>query len=104
VIQSEAFIARPEQVGEIVALDPVATLQKLTRHPASVVRKHGPTCELVGAANGTDAAAIAATGVPTVVFGPGSIGQAHTADEYISVDALGLATDIFHRIARDGLR
>ena len=53
---------------------------------------------------GTDAAAIAAAGVPTVVFGPGSIAQAHTADEFIEVDELQLATEIFHRIASDGLR
>ena len=53
---------------------------------------------------GTDAAAIAAAGVPTVVFGPGSIAQAHTADEFIEIDELQLATEIFHRIASDGLR
>ena len=60
--------------------------------------------ELVGVPYATDAAAIAATGVPTVVFGPGSIAQAHTADEFIDVDALQLATDIFQKIATEGLR
>ena len=53
---------------------------------------------------GTDAAAIAASGVPTVVFGPGSIRQAHTADEFIEVDELQRGTDLFYRIAQDGLR
>ena len=60
--------------------------------------------ELVGVPFGTDAAAIAATGVPTVVFGPGSIDQAHTADEFIAIDQLRFATEIFYRIAMDGLR
>jgi acetylornithine deacetylase len=27
-------------------------------------------------------------GIPSVVFGPGDIAQAHTADEWISVEAL----------------
>jgi acetylornithine deacetylase len=70
---------------------------------ARLVRDQGRPSQLVGVPFGTDAAAIAATGVPTVVFGPGSIDQAHTADEFIDVDELRLATDIFERIARDGL-
>jgi acetylornithine deacetylase len=70
---------------------------------AGIVREHGRSSELVGAPFGTDAAAISAAGVPTVVFGPGSIEQAHTADEFIAIEELQLATEIFYRIARDGL-
>ncbi|MEM9658129.1 MAG: M20/M25/M40 family metallo-hydrolase, partial [Planctomycetota bacterium] len=39
---------------------------------------------ILGAPYGTNAASIALAGIPTVVFGPGSIKQAHTADEWIS--------------------
>ena len=53
---------------------------------------------------GTDAAAIAAAGVPTVVFGPGSIRQAHTADEFIDLSELKRGADLFEAIAQDGLR
>ncbi len=42
----------------------------------------------IGVPFGTDAATIAAAGVPSVVFGPGSIAQAHTADEWLSLDEL----------------
>jgi acetylornithine deacetylase len=35
-----------------------------------------------------DAAVLAAGGIPSVVFGPGDIAQAHTADEWISLAAL----------------
>jgi acetylornithine deacetylase len=76
----------------------------LAERLAQIVRNHNRASELVGVRFGTDAAAIAATGVPTVVFGPGSIDQAHTADEYIGVDQLQLATEIFHRVATDGVR
>jgi succinyl-diaminopimelate desuccinylase len=35
-----------------------------------------------------DAAVLAAAGIPSVVFGPGDIAQAHTADEWISLASL----------------
>ena len=35
-----------------------------------------------------DAAVLAAGGIPSVVFGPGDIAQAHTADEWISLAEL----------------
>ena len=69
---------------------------------AGLVRSHELPSELVGVPFGTDAAAISAAGVPTVVFGPGSIDQAHTADEFISIDELQRATEIFHPIACEG--
>jgi acetylornithine deacetylase len=71
---------------------------------AEIVRGADQASDLIGVPFGTDAAAIAASGVPTIVFGPGSIAQAHTADEFIEVEELEFATEIFFRIARDGLR
>jgi acetylornithine deacetylase len=35
-----------------------------------------------------DAAVLSRGGIPSVVFGPGDIAQAHTADEWISLDSL----------------
>ena len=78
--------------------------QTIAKSLASLVQKHGHPGELVGVPYATDAAAVAATGLPAVVFGPGSIAQAHTADEFIQVEALQLATDIFHHIATEGLQ
>jgi acetylornithine deacetylase len=37
---------------------------------------------------GTEAGLFAAAGIPTVVIGPGSIDQAHKADEYVAVAQL----------------
>ncbi|HCS50341.1 MAG TPA: acetylornithine deacetylase, partial [Planctomycetaceae bacterium] len=50
-----------------------------------------------GAWYGTDASTFAAAGVPAVVFGPGSIAQAHTADEWIEIDQLRLASEIYYQ-------
>jgi acetylornithine deacetylase len=52
---------------------------------------------IIGVPYGTDAPAFAEVGAPTVVFGPGSIEQAHTADEWIAVDQLRQATEIYYR-------
>ena len=35
-----------------------------------------------------DAAVLSAGGIPSVVFGPGDIAQAHTADEWIELEQL----------------
>jgi acetylornithine deacetylase/succinyl-diaminopimelate desuccinylase-like protein len=35
-----------------------------------------------------DASVLARGGIPSIVFGPGDIAQAHTADEWISVASL----------------
>jgi len=44
-----------------------------------------------------DAAILAAAGIPSVVFGPGDIAQAHTANEWISLRSLERATDLLTR-------
>jgi acetylornithine deacetylase len=47
----------------------------------------------------TDAGPIAAGGTPCVVFGPGDIAQAHTKDEWISLEQVGLAAEAYFQIA-----
>ena len=46
---------------------------------------HGATPRRLAARYGTNASVYAAAGVPCVVYGPGSIAQAHTVDEWIEV-------------------
>jgi acetylornithine deacetylase len=70
-----------------------AWADRLMRSIAEVV---GPR-QKVGVAYGTNASRIAPTGVPAVVFGPGSIDQAHTVDEWISIDELRQASEIYYR-------
>lgn len=47
-----------------------------------------PDLELTGAPWFSDASHLAAAGIPSICLGPGSIDQAHTADEFITVDDL----------------
>ena len=56
--------------------------------------------EIVGVPFGTNAAAFAAAGVSSVVFGPGCIDQAHTADEWLDLEQLSRASEILYRFGR----
>ncbi|OHB82106.1 MAG: hypothetical protein A2W31_02630 [Planctomycetes bacterium RBG_16_64_10] len=65
----------------------------------AVARRQYPPCRPVGVRFGTDAAVLADAGLPTVVFGPGSIDEAHTADEWLDLDQLHTATNIYYELA-----
>ena len=61
----------------------------------AVITRHVGPRDKVGVPYGTNASRIAATNVPSVVFGPGSIFQAHTADEWIDIAELRQASEIY---------
>jgi acetylornithine deacetylase/succinyl-diaminopimelate desuccinylase family protein len=48
---------------------------------------------------GTDAATLAAAGIPSVVFGPGDIARAHTCDEWVPLAEVEQAARILYRLA-----
>ena len=64
-----------------------------------MIQEHGYSGRRVGVTYGTNAWAYAARDAPTVVFGPGSIQQAHTVDEWIEIEQLHRATDILYTFA-----
>ena len=66
---------------------------RLMKHISTAV---GPRKKM-GVAYGTNASRFAITGIPAMVFGPGSINQAHTIDEWISINELRQASDIYYR-------
>jgi len=48
----------------------------------------------------SDGAVLAAGGIPSVLFGPGDIAQAHTPDEWISIESLEQAERLLTRFLR----
>ena len=50
----------------------------------------------------TEASLFSAGGYTTLVFGPGDIAQAHTADEFVTLEQLQRYTDAVHRIIAAG--
>jgi len=47
---------------------------------------------------GTDAAKLTQAGISSIVFGPGSIDQAHTVKEWVDVNEVARAAQIFHEL------
>ncbi|HEY2840190.1 MAG TPA: M20 family metallopeptidase [Pirellulales bacterium] len=90
---------RPYLEGRSLADGP--NLQLAERLAAAARPARGKS-RAIGVPFGTDAATIAAAGVPSVVFGPGSIEQAHTCDEWLSLEELTLASEALYRFASGG--
>lgn len=59
-----------------------------------------PACGLTGAPWFSDAAHLSHGGVPSICIGPGSIDQAHTADEFIDLAQLEAGAEFFSRFVR----
>jgi acetylornithine deacetylase len=66
----------------------------------AVAREVHGASRSIGVPFGTNATAFGRC-FPTVVFGPGSIEQAHTADEWLALDQLEQASEILYRFVRD---
>lgn len=66
---------------------------------SETTRQHGHSGRCLGVPYGTDAPVFWSAGIPAVVFGPGSISQAHQADEWIAIDQLHAATEVFYEFA-----
>ncbi len=64
-------------------------------------RRAGVDARLETAHFATDASVLCAAGIPSVVFGPGSIEQAHTPDEYIETEQIEQAAMIILNLLRD---
>lgn len=80
--------------AEVVSgkLDPCPPMETNPHHPMVLqflrtLRQHRP----VGVDYFCDAAILSQAGIPSIVFGPGDIAQAHTSDEWISLKSLDLA-------------
>jgi acetylornithine deacetylase len=56
--------------------------------------------EPIGVPYYTEAVSYSRAGIPTVICGPGSIDQAHTPDEYITVKQLDLGVNLFKEVIK----
>lgn len=70
-----------------------AVVQTATR----VLNDMGLNAEACGVPFGCDASKLSRAGIPSIVFGPGSIDRAHTADEYIELDQVERAFEFQRR-------
>jgi acetylornithine deacetylase len=70
---------------------------------SAVVAQVAGDCRQVGMAYATDGGNFSAAEIPTVVFGPGSPAQAHTADEWIAIAQLEQAAEALYRFCGGGV-
>jgi acetylornithine deacetylase len=67
---------------------------------SEVLRSHGLNGDPAGVDFGSDASKFAQAGVPSVIFGPGSIDQAHTADEFVNLEEVETAFLVYRDLMR----
>ena len=72
----------------------------LAERLASIVRGLRGQCLRRGVPYATNAAFYASLGIPSVVFGPGGIEQAHTAEEWVPLDQLDQAAEVLFQFLR----
>ena len=75
--------------------DPNSAISQLS---CAVLKSLGYRESVAGVAYGSDASKISKCGIDTILFGPGSIDQAHTADEYIETDQVRAAYAYYSRM------
>lgn len=85
--------------AEFVEVEVLNFSEPLDTDPANplVQRFESLGSRLVGAPWFCDAAWLAIGGIPGVAVGPGSIAQAHTADEFLAVDDLEEGARFYRR-------
>jgi acetylornithine deacetylase len=83
-------------------LDPEGS-EGFTSRVLDALKGIGLPAEPHGVGFGTDASSFSVAGVPAVVLGPGDIAQAHTADEWLELEQLRLASEIYLSIMRSPL-
>ncbi len=97
------FRARQE---EPLLVDP--PLETATDHPfvrvaCAIAAEQGRDAQPAGVPYGTDGSKLSEIGIPTIVVGPGSIDQAHTADEFIVLDELVAGARYYFDLMMAGL-
>lgn len=74
--------------------------RSLVKRLAMAIRDVALVADPIGVPYGTNASCYAERGIPTVVFGPGSIRQAHTCDEWVDLKQVEQAAEIFYQFLK----
>jgi acetylornithine deacetylase len=84
----------PMLTDEALETSPKANV---VRAASAVLRDLGLNHEPCGVPFGCDASKLSRAGIPSIVFGPGSIDRAHAADEYVEIDQVERALEFYRR-------
>lgn len=91
---------RPE-VAVTLAQEPsdVSPNAPIVRALDAAMREAGEDVRVEGMSAWTDAALLNGAGIPAICFGPGDMGLAHAAEEWVQVDEIERATRVLARLA-----
>jgi acetylornithine deacetylase/succinyl-diaminopimelate desuccinylase-like protein len=64
-----------------------------------VADRTGLSSRPIGVPFGCDCTKLSRAGIPSIIFGPGSIDQAHTRDEFVPIHEVGFARDFYQGVA-----
>jgi acetylornithine deacetylase/succinyl-diaminopimelate desuccinylase family protein len=67
-------------------------------HAARALKKVGLDATGIGVPFGSDASKLASAGIPSIILGPGSIDQAHAAEEFVETEQVEQAFDVYRDI------
>lgn len=70
----------------------------VAQHSAKILRAMGLSSDPIGVPFSCDASTLSQHGIPCIVFGPGSIDQAHTPDEYVKCAEVEKAIDFYQQM------
>lgn len=90
----QATIDPPLLVDQALETPPASAVVQAA---VAVAREAGLSPAPIGVPYGSDASKLSARGIPSIVFGPGSIDQAHAAVEYVPLDEVERACDFYGR-------
>lgn len=82
----------------------VSTEAPIVRALDGALRACGEEVNITGMSAWTDAAILNEAGIPAICFGPGDIGLAHAAEEYVRVDEIERATLVLAALAMEWTR
>jgi acetylornithine deacetylase/succinyl-diaminopimelate desuccinylase family protein len=68
---------------------------------SAIERVGGRVPQVIGVPYGTDAGPLGEAGLPCVVFGPGDITQAHTKEEWVELEQVRLASEMYFEMAKE---
>ncbi len=91
-------------IRELLLDNPLDTArdEPVVKAAQKVAAEFGFSTELIGAPYGSDASKLQSLGsIPTIVFGPGSVAQAHTDQEFVPVAEVGQAAEFYLRLMQN---
>jgi acetylornithine deacetylase len=76
----------------------------IVRALAAAIADRGGPARVEGMSAWTDCAHLNEAGIPAICFGPGDIGLAHAAEEWVEVREIERAADVLERLALEWCR